>query len=103
MLEELRDEDEDVEIQRNHGGDGVGASPDSIEMPAIEGEDCEGQNDQRKNAEDDPWGHFCVGKGEAGDAGQHGRDQEYSVRCAEESAAEKAEEDNDSRGDADED
>ncbi len=39
LHEELRDEDEDVEVLRDHGCDGVGAAPASVEVPGIEGEE----------------------------------------------------------------
>jgi hypothetical protein len=101
LLEELSDEDENVEVEGNHGGDDVSASPDSVEMTGIEGEGRNGERDQRENANDDPGSHLGVWKAKTGNAGQDSSDEEQAVPSGEQRAAKKAEEDQESRCDAD--
>jgi len=47
LLEELRDQNEDVEIECNCGGDHISSAPTAFEPKAIASEDRYGQNDQR--------------------------------------------------------
>src|SRR6266404_3379460 len=101
-LEGLRDQDEDVEVEGDHRGDGVGAAPSSFEVEDVEGDEGDGENDHREDAEDNAWSHFVVGKGEAGEAGENGGDEKHAVPGAEESAVDKAEKDDEARSDADE-
>jgi hypothetical protein len=102
VLEGLGDEDEDVEVEGDHGGDGVGAPPSSFEVEDIEGEHGDGEHDYREDAEDDAWSDLGVGKAEAGKAGKDGGDEKDAVPGAEESAFDEAEENDEARSDADE-
>ena len=102
VLEGLGDEDEDVEVERDHGGDGVGAAPSCSEVEDVEGGEGDSEDDHREDAEDDAWSHFVVGKGEAGEAGQDGGDEKHNVPGGEEPAVDKAEEDDEAGSDADE-
>ena len=81
VLEGLRDEDEDVEVEGEHG---------------------DGEHDYREDAEDDAWSDLGVGKAEAGKAGKDGGDEKDAVPGAEESAFDEAEENDEARSDADE-
>jgi hypothetical protein len=102
VLEGLRDEDKDVEVESDESGDGVGATPPSVEMEDVESEEGNGENNQREDAEDNSRGDFGEGKEEAGDAGQDRCHEEDSVPGFKESAAEHAEEGEESGSDADE-
>src|SRR5580692_9704135 len=102
MLEGLCDQNEHVEVQGDHGSDGVGAPPDTAQMTAVKREEGYGQNDQRENAENDPWGHLCVGKAEGGHAGENGSDEEQAVPHGEQAPTEKASQHNEPRCNADE-
>src|SRR5713101_8044936 len=75
VLEGLGDEDEDVEVEGDHGGDGVGAAPSFFEVEDVEGDEGDGEHDDGQDAEDDAWSHFVVGEAEAGEAGQDGGDE----------------------------
>src|ERR1700730_16262628 len=65
VLEGLRDEDEDVEVEGDHGGDGVGAAPSCSEVEEVEGDEGDREHDHGEDAEDDAWSHLVVGKAEA--------------------------------------
>jgi hypothetical protein len=102
VLEDLCDENKDVEIQGDHGRNDVGASPGAVQTTAIKREDGYGEDNQREDAEDDPWSRLRVREAKPGDAGQNRRDEEQTVPHGEQLAAKKTGKHDEPRRDTDE-
>jgi hypothetical protein len=73
LLEELKDQDEDVKIERNHRPDPEDPTPGTDEVKDLAGQDRNRQHGQRYDADLVGRQEVIEGKTEVGQAGQHGR------------------------------
>ena len=69
LHEELRYQDENVQVERNRCRYSVNLAPSPGEMKQVARRNGKGQDDQRNNAQNDPWCHFMEWKEKASNAG----------------------------------
>src|SRR6185312_1546525 len=91
FLERLYDTDKRIEIERHDGGNDINPAPRTRKAFAVERTECDREHEKRNRA-DDVRGHDAHNReAVAGDAREHGREQEKPGPTLEQSAAEHAE------------